>query len=192
MSRRLNTLLCAALVLSAGCSQRAGKAPNIHQVALRLSRSYMARSAHTPIPAEEIDLQGYESVRLHRAEGQVTQLSLSRTTYYLTPDMVRSIDVVQEEHRCTPDDIEQGLKTGIVCLESTWIAIRIDLDQNGSQLFHTLTNNYIGRRLAFVWHGEVFAAPIIKDTIPGDRVVITGDFTTDEAEQFAAELRSGR
>ena len=57
--------------------------------------------------------------------------------------------------------------------------------------FEKITGENIKKRLAIVLDGEVYAAPVIQDRIAGGEASISGDFTTDEANDLAVVLRAG-
>jgi len=60
----------------------------------------------------------------------------------------------------------------------------------GASKFGELTENNIGQRLAIVLDGTIKSAPTIQDRI-STQGRITGNFTTDEANDLALVLRSG-
>lgn len=69
--------------------------------------------------------------------------------------------------------------------------IMIVFSDQGSKLWANLTGNNINKALAIVLDGEVYSAPRIMDKISGGKAVISGDFTENEAEQFATLIQSG-
>jgi protein-export membrane protein SecD len=69
--------------------------------------------------------------------------------------------------------------------------IAFDLTPAGGDLFASITEENVKRRLAIILDGVVQSAPVIKDRIGGGRGVITGQFTVDEAKDLALVLRSG-
>ncbi|HBR15489.1 MAG TPA: protein translocase subunit SecDF [Candidatus Omnitrophica bacterium] len=70
--------------------------------------------------------------------------------------------------------------------------ISLKLDGKGANIFGTLTQNNVGRRLAIVLDAEVISAPNINEAILGGNAQISGQFTFDEASLLALALRSGR
>ncbi|MBI5415278.1 MAG: protein translocase subunit SecD [Candidatus Omnitrophica bacterium] len=69
--------------------------------------------------------------------------------------------------------------------------ISLDLDNQGSAEFATLTRNNVGRRLAIILDGEVLSAPNIREAILGGSAQISGQFTMEEASLLSLALRSG-
>ena len=61
----------------------------------------------------------------------------------------------------------------------------------GGRKFGEVTKENIGRQLAIVLDDEVISAPVIQSAILGGSGVITGSFTSEEANDLALLLRSG-
>jgi len=61
----------------------------------------------------------------------------------------------------------------------------------GGRKFGEVTSNHVNERLAIVLDNEVISAPNIEGPITGGSGVITGRFTTKEANDLAMLLRSG-
>ncbi len=68
--------------------------------------------------------------------------------------------------------------------------IGFELTGSGSDQFYEYTRNNIGRQLAIVLDGYVLSAPEIQAGIQGSGV-ISGQFTRDEAESLAVQMRYG-
>ena len=68
--------------------------------------------------------------------------------------------------------------------------IEFELTSEGSEVFGPYTRGAIGQPMAIVLDGEVLSAPTIQAELPTGGV-ITGDFTQEEAETLALQLRSG-
>jgi len=69
-------------------------------------------------------------------------------------------------------------------------AVSFSLNQEGARKFGQFTGSNIGRNLAIILDGRVFSAPTIQDRIT-DEGRITGNFTTQEAQDLSLVLRSG-
>ncbi len=69
--------------------------------------------------------------------------------------------------------------------------VAITFDSVGAMLFHQITKENVGKRLAIILDNNVYSAPVIQDEIPGGRAQITGRFTTEEARDLAIVLRAG-
>ncbi|HEX9684384.1 MAG TPA: protein translocase subunit SecD [Burkholderiales bacterium] len=74
-------------------------------------------------------------------------------------------------------------------------AVHISLDGTGARIFHQVTRENVGKRMAILLFekgkGEVVTAPVIRSEIPGGRVQISGRMTTQEAHDVALLLRAG-
>ena len=67
----------------------------------------------------------------------------------------------------------------------------LTFDSKGAREFDRLTQASIGKRMAIVLDGKVYSAPSINERIPSGRAVITGFFTTEEANDLVIVLRAG-
>jgi len=74
-------------------------------------------------------------------------------------------------------------------------AVHISLDGTGARIFHQVTRENVGKRMAILLFekgkGEVVTAPVIRSEIPGGRVQISGRMNTQEASDVALLLRAG-
>ena len=68
--------------------------------------------------------------------------------------------------------------------------IAFDLTSQGSDQFFNYTGSHIGQPMAIVLDGVVLSAPTIQAAIR-DQGVITGQFTKDEADSLAVQMRYG-
>lgn len=97
-------------------------------------------------------------------------------TYYIEKQVILNGDVLQDAN-------------------ATYVegkpAVGFKMNSLGSKKFADITKNNIGRFLAIVLDNEVITAPRINTPITGGSGVITGNFTTEEANQTALLLRAG-
>ncbi len=68
--------------------------------------------------------------------------------------------------------------------------VQFTLNPQGAEKFKRETGKNVGRRLAIVLDGSVASAPTIQSQI-SDQGVITGRFSTQEADELAKVLRAG-
>jgi len=68
--------------------------------------------------------------------------------------------------------------------------INFELTSTGSDQFYEYTRTHVGQQLAIVLDGMVLSAPVINAAIQ-DSGVITGQFTEDEANSLAVQMRYG-
>jgi preprotein translocase subunit SecD len=69
-------------------------------------------------------------------------------------------------------------------------AVNFELTSEGAKIFGEATAKMIGKRLAIVLDNKVISAPVIRSRISSSGQ-ITGDFTTEEANDLAVVLRAG-
>ena len=69
--------------------------------------------------------------------------------------------------------------------------VSVTFDSKGAKEFGQLTTENVGKFMAIVLDGTVYSAPRITEPILGGRAQITGNFTTNEANDLAIVLRAG-
>ncbi|HYD24218.1 MAG TPA: protein translocase subunit SecD [Croceibacterium sp.] len=69
--------------------------------------------------------------------------------------------------------------------------VNIQFDPQGGARFARLTSANVGKPFAIILDGEVLSAPNINEAILGGTAQISGNFTTETANQLAIALRSG-
>ncbi|MEW6325186.1 MAG: protein translocase subunit SecD [Nitrospirota bacterium] len=69
--------------------------------------------------------------------------------------------------------------------------VSITFNSMGAELFKKATTEHVKKRLAIVLDNTVYSAPVIQEPISGGRAQITGNFTTQEANDLAIVLRAG-
>ncbi len=69
--------------------------------------------------------------------------------------------------------------------------VSLKFSPKGAITFERVTGDNIKKRLAIVLDGEVYSAPVIQDKIAGGEASISGDFTTEQANDLAVVLRAG-
>lgn len=75
--------------------------------------------------------------------------------------------------------------------EFSEIYVGVTFDSKGAREFGKITTANVGKFMAIVLDGTVYSAPRINEPILGGRAQITGNFTTDEANDLAIVLRAG-
>jgi protein-export membrane protein SecD len=84
------------------------------------------------------------------------------------------------------------LKNATVTLDSAGKPqIAFELTDNGAKIFAEHTRAHVGDILAIVLDNTVLSAPNIKSEIPEGQGVIEGNFTLEEAESLAVQMRYG-
>ena len=69
--------------------------------------------------------------------------------------------------------------------------VSLDLTSRGGQVFASITEKSVGKRLAIVLDEMVRSAPVIREKILGGSAQISGSFTHNEATDLAIVLRVG-
>jgi len=69
--------------------------------------------------------------------------------------------------------------------------IGLEFDDQGKELFATLTREHKGEVLAIILDNILLSAPVIQDEIRDGNAQITGSFTPDEAKQLVRNLNYG-
>ena len=69
--------------------------------------------------------------------------------------------------------------------------VSVTFDSKGAHEFDLVTAANVGKRMAIVLDGKVYSAPTINERISGGRAVISGRFSTEEANDLAVVLRAG-
>ena len=69
--------------------------------------------------------------------------------------------------------------------------VSLRFDAVGARKFGALTRDNVGKRFAIVLDGAVISAPVIREPIPGGSGIISGNFTTETAQDLALLLRAG-
>jgi len=69
--------------------------------------------------------------------------------------------------------------------------VAFELTSDGSKIFAEYTSNNVGKYLAIVLDKRIISAPVINSPITQGQGVIQGQFTSEEANQLAVQLRYG-
>lgn len=70
-------------------------------------------------------------------------------------------------------------------------AVSLKFNAIGARKFAEISGNNIGRRFAIVLDDRVISAPVFRGLIPHGEGIISGNFTTQEANELALLLRAG-
>lgn len=70
--------------------------------------------------------------------------------------------------------------------------ITMVMDNEGAKIWKRMTATNIGRSIAIVLDDQVYSWPTVNSEIPTGRSSISGNFTMEEATDFATKLKSGK
>lgn len=115
-------------------------------------------------------------------------------TDYATSDEQLS----EEDQELAPDAIYHTVMTGAL-LKNAGVTrddvgqpiVALEFTEEGADIFYNYTLNNVGSVLAIVLDKEVISAPQIQDVIPDGAATISGNFTIEEANNLAVQLRYG-
>lgn len=79
----------------------------------------------------------------------------------------------------------------VTTTETGQFQIAFELDDEGAQIFKDFTSQHIGDVLAIVLDKKIISAPRIDNQIPDGQGVITGNFSYEDANALAVQLRYG-
>ncbi len=85
----------------------------------------------------------------------------------------------------------QLVNAGVIKDRLGAIEVSIEFDDAGGKIFSEYTASHIGEPLGIVFDKHLISAPIINSAISQGRAVIQGNFTLDEANNLAVQLRYG-
>ncbi len=71
------------------------------------------------------------------------------------------------------------------------IVVKLQFDDEGTQLFSDLTKANIGKPIAIILDGQIISAPTVQTAITNGEAIVSGNFTPEEAKLFATRLNSG-
>jgi protein-export membrane protein SecD len=69
--------------------------------------------------------------------------------------------------------------------------VQLKFDEEGAKLFAEITKRNMGKKVAIYLDNEIVSAPVVQTEITTGEAVITGNFTTDEANELKRRLNEG-
>jgi preprotein translocase subunit SecD len=80
---------------------------------------------------------------------------------------------------------------GVQTTQGGGYVVAFELNSEGTQIFKDFTSNHLGQILGIALDKEVISVPSINNAITTGKGVIEGNFTSDEANNLALQLRYG-
>lgn len=115
--------------------------------------------------------------------------------YVLGPVPVLQGEPEDSDQLLNGQEIEQdSVSTGVNQTGQVEVSFRFSTggDSRGSLTWSALTQEYLNQQIAILIDGEVISAPVVQGvTPPGQATSITGDFSMEEAQTLAGNLRYG-
>ena len=69
--------------------------------------------------------------------------------------------------------------------------VLLSFNDEGSEIFASLTRDYIDKRIAIYLDGSPISQPVVQNEITGGQAQISGDFSVQEAKELVRNLNSG-
>ena len=107
------------------------------------------------------------------------------------PDDPRGVGVIAVERRPVVTG-DQLIDASIGQDQNGMPAVNFRFDSAGGRRFARATQENTGKPFAIILDNKVISAPVINEPILGGAGIISGNFTTESANQLAILLRSGK
>lgn len=130
--------------------------------------------------------------------GSTAQLEFRSPVYY-TPtqppdgeEATQSAEPQLVDFQAT-DLTGQDLKRASVTFETQdrQPAVSLEFNAEGTQKFADLTKEFLDKPIAIYLDSGIVTAPVVQSEITDGHAIISGNFTTDEAQQLAIQLNAG-
>lgn len=69
--------------------------------------------------------------------------------------------------------------------------VLLQFNNEGKDLFKDITERSVGKQVAIYLDGNIISAPVVNDVIRNGEAIISGRFTTKEAQELAQRLNAG-
>jgi len=75
--------------------------------------------------------------------------------------------------------------------QSTEISVTLYFNNEGKDIFEELTERNVGEPVAIFLDGNIISAPTVQQVIVGGQAAITGNFSLEEGQELARNIRAG-
>ena len=137
----------------------------------------------------EVSQQGLNRIRVDIpgvADTEDAVDTIGRTAQLMFVDEDGNVILTGSQVQNATIQTQQDPFTGIISP-----VVGLEFDSVGSAMFEQATADNIGRLIYIVMDDTVLSAPVVNERIAGGQAVISGNFTADEAEGLAADIRAG-
>lgn len=141
-----------------------------------------------------VELPGVNSAQTQELIGTTAQLSFWESATSSAVQIPQGIPVSVLGNIIKPTSLTgKDLQTASVTFDPSTgqPQVQLTFTNSGSQKFADITKRNVGKIVAIVLDDEVIEAPRVNEAILAGNAVITGNFTTDLANQLAIELKAG-
>ena len=152
-----------------------------------------------------------QAVQTLKSTGQLEFVEIGSSTNSLFPDIQDGVYVRTTNNDSVPDEAQLGatelpyadqvfttimtgreLKDAQIQLDQYGAPyISFELTDAGAKIFGDYTAQHVGDTLAIVLDNVVLSAPNIRSAIPDGQGIIEGQFTHEEADSLAVQMRYG-
>lgn len=127
----------------------------------------------------------------HLVDSSTTATEAKRGKLKSSSRVIRGSDGAQYVIVRKPAVGGETLTDAGVSFQDGGAAVSFKFNNLGAKKFGEVTKNNVGEQLAIVLDDEVISAPTIQSAITGGSGVITGNYTSESAQELALLLRSG-
>ena len=143
-----------------------------------------------PVQLDAALVRGALSFQQVLAIGPITDLTIADSAQVILPDQRDSdVSYLLEAEAVLDGSMLADVQPSFDMNGAPMIAFRFT--DEGGAAFGQYTTDHVGDAFAIVYDRVVLSAPTIREPIFGGQGIITGNFTTTEAENLATTLRSG-
>jgi SecD/SecF fusion protein len=127
-------------------------------------------------------IEVYDKIEATSETNTIELVALNKIVFSTTPDPWKEEAAITGEHFQRAD---------VALNEAYQPYVSITFTSEGGDLFETLTEANIDKRIAIFVGGNLVSAPNVQQKISGGNAQITGNFTLEEAQELARDLNTG-
>ena len=131
-----------------------------------------------------------KSASFFEKEGDLSDIVKTQYGYHIFKADEINDNVRKDSWADTPLNETYIVSVEVVLDGNSQPYIVIEFDDEGAKLFEEITDRNVGKQLAIFLDGGFISAPFVNEKISGGRTMINGEFTMEEIESFAKDLRS--
>jgi preprotein translocase subunit SecD len=70
--------------------------------------------------------------------------------------------------------------------------LKLTFTTDGLRKFTEVTTAQVGKQVGVLIDGKLIATPTVREALPGNSIMLTGNFSKEEADAMAAKIKSGK